>query len=120
MNRRRILGIAVVALLIASAWPMSYLASPRWDLWVVKDDGQPIPQIDVRLVYQNYSAESKSHEVTLVTDDTGHVVFPQVQGRACLWHRALYTMSSAMAGVLASLGGTPTCLPSVSVTKAPR
>lgn len=104
MNRRRILGIAAVALLIAGAWPMNYLASPRWDVWVVKDDGQPIPQINVRLVYQNYSAESESHEVTLVTDDTGHVVFPQVYERACLLQRALYTMSSAGAGVHASFG----------------
>ena len=74
LNRRRILGIGTLVLLIVVMWPTSYMASPRWEVWVVKDDGQPIPQINVRLVYQNYSAEGESHEVTLRTDENGHVV----------------------------------------------
>jgi hypothetical protein len=104
LNRRRILGIGVVVLLIVGVWPTSYLASPRWEVWVVKDDGRPIPQINVRLVYKNYSAEGESHEVTLRTDENGHVVFPQAYEKACLLQRAFYTMSSAMAGVHASFG----------------
>jgi hypothetical protein len=103
-NRRRILGIAAVALLIAVAWPTRYLASPRWEVWVVKDDGQPIPQVNVRLVYQNYSAEGESHEVTLKTDANGRVLFTQHHERACILQRLLYTTSSAMAGVHESFG----------------
>lgn len=104
LDRRRILVIGAVALLIVAAWPTSYLASPRWEVWVVKDDGQPIPQINVRLVYQNYSVEGASHEVTLKTDENGHVLFPQHYETACALQRALYTMSSAMAGAHASFG----------------
>lgn len=70
----------------------------------MKDDGQPIPQINVRLVYQNYSAEGESHEVTLKADEDGHVLFPQHSERACILQRVLYTMSSAMAGAHASFG----------------
>ncbi len=104
LNRQRFLGIGAVVLLSVAVWPTSYLASPRWEVWVVKDDGQPIAQINVRLVYQNYSAEGESHEVTLRTNENGHVVFPPAYERACLLRRALYTMSSAGAGVHASFG----------------
>jgi hypothetical protein len=83
---------------------MSYLASPRWEVWVLTDDGKPIPQISVRLVYQNYSAEGKSHEVTLRTDENGRVLFTPHYEKASIFQRVLYTMSAAMAGVHASFG----------------
>jgi hypothetical protein len=86
------------------AWPTRYLASPRWEVWVVTDEGQPIPQINARLVYQNYSAEDKSHESTLMTDENGHVLFPQHYEKACIFQRVLYTLLSARAGVHASFG----------------
>src|ERR1700737_785198 len=38
LNRWRIFGPMAAALLIVGAWPMSYLASPRWEVWVVTDD----------------------------------------------------------------------------------
>src|SRR5439155_25981831 len=84
-------------------WPMSYLASPRWEVWVITDDGQPIPQINVRLVYKNYSAENASHEVTLRTDQNGHVLFPQHYEKACIFQQLYYTMSAG-ASVHGSLG----------------
>jgi len=86
------------------AWPMSYLASPRWEIWVLNDVGQPVSQISLRLVYQNYSAEGKSHEVTLGADENGHVLFSPHYEKASIFQHVLYTMSSAMAGVHASFG----------------
>jgi hypothetical protein len=104
LNRWCVLGLVAAVLLIVGAWPMSYLASPRWEVWVVTDDGQPIPQINVRLVYKNHSAESESHEVTLITDENGHALFPQHYEKACIFQRLFYTLSSARAGVHASFG----------------
>ena len=50
-------GIVAAVLLIIAFWPMRHLAAPRWSVVVVTDDGQPLANINVRLVYQNYSAE---------------------------------------------------------------
>jgi hypothetical protein len=100
----RIFGLAAVALFIVGAWPMSYLASPRWDVRIVTDVGQPVPQINVRLVYQDYSVESESHEVTLRTDEDGHVLFPQHYQSACIFQRVFHTVSSAGTGVHSSFG----------------
>ncbi len=83
---------------------MHYLASPRWDVWVVTDDGKPLTGVNVRLVYQNYSTEGRSHEITLKTGEDGRVLFPAQYGRASLFQRAVYTVSSAGAGVHASFG----------------
>jgi hypothetical protein len=73
-------------------------------VWVLNDVGQPMPQISVRLVYQNYSAEGTSHEVTLTADDNGHVLFPPQYEKASIFQHVLFVMSSAMAGVHASFG----------------
>jgi hypothetical protein len=52
----------------------------------------------------DYSAESKSHEITLVTDQDGHVVFPSQYRAASLLQRAFYTTRSALGGAHASFG----------------
>lgn len=104
LGRWHILGLVAAVLLVVGAWPVRYLASPRWEVWVVNDEGQPITQVYVRLVYKNYSAEGESHEFTLTTDQSGHVLFPQRYESACIFQRVIYTMSSAMAGVHASFG----------------
>jgi len=93
------------AVFTVSLWPMRYLASPRWEVWVVADNGQPISGINARLVYQNYSAEGQSHEITMTTDENGHALFPSQYGRASLLQRVFYTLSLARAGVFhASFG----------------
>jgi hypothetical protein len=104
LKRWHIVGLVAAAVLIVGTWPMGYLASPRWEVWVVSADGRPISQTNVRLVYKNYSAESESHEVTLRTDESGHVLFPQYYEKASIFQRVFHTMSSAMAGVHASFG----------------
>ena len=100
----RVVGIIAFAVLIVGAWPTSYLASPRWEVWVVDDSGGALSHVNVRLVYQNYSAEGRSHELTLTADENGHVLFPKQYERASIFRRLFYTASSAMAGVHASFG----------------
>lgn len=98
---RFLVPIAAVALLL---WPWSYLASPRWDVFVVDGKGQPREGANVRLVYQNYSVEGHSHELNVQTDTDWRVSFPPQCGRATLVERGYYTVSAALAGVHASFG----------------
>ena len=69
-NRKR-LALIGTAVLVIFLWPVSYLASPRWDVQVVDENGKPRTRANVRLVYQNYSVEGNSHEITLQADDHG-------------------------------------------------
>jgi hypothetical protein len=55
-------------------------------------------------VYENYSAEGTSHELTLTADENGHVLFPKQYEKTSIFQRLFYTASSAMAGVHASFG----------------
>ncbi len=104
-TKRRAGTVAVTAVMaIIALWPTGYLASPRWEVWVVTQDGQPIQGINVRLVYQNYSAEGRSHEITLMADESGHVLFPPQYERASIIQRVFYAISSAQGGVHASFG----------------
>jgi hypothetical protein len=103
-SRGTILTLVAAVLLILGAWPITYLASPRWDVWVVTEDGHPIPDINVALHYVNYSAEGESHSAVLWTDGNGHVLFPQQYAKASIYRRVFYTISSAQAGVHASFG----------------
>jgi hypothetical protein len=101
--KRLVLGLCVAGLLIGLI-PMRYLAAPQWDVWVKNEAGSPLPGLDVRLSYENYSAESESHEITLVTDQAGHVAFQPQFRTASLLQRAFYTAWSSLAGVHASFG----------------
>jgi len=103
-DRWRVFGVIAIAVLVIGLWPTSYLASPRWEVFVVSDNGEPLRQANVRLVYQNYSAEGTSHELTLRADENGHVLFPQQYAKASIFQRLFYTASSARAGAHASLG----------------
>ena len=101
-TRRSVLvGAIVLALLLI---PIPYRACPTWDAWVVDETGRPVPGMTVRLVYQDYSAESRSHEVNRVTDERGHVVFTAQLSSASILRRCYYTGLSATAGAHASFG----------------
>jgi len=103
-NVRRAVAAAAAVLSIVLLFPIRYLASPRWTVWVVDDADRPVPGIFVRLTYQNYSAENRGHELTTVTDGTGHVVFPPEYRRASVLQKAFHTLLSATAGAHASSG----------------
>jgi len=101
----RIIWILVAAaVVILGAWPVRYLASPQWEVFVVRENGQPIPSMNVCLVYENYSAEGADHEITLKTDEHGRAFFPPRYRRASLFQRVLYTVLAARAFVHASFG----------------
>jgi hypothetical protein len=102
-SKRGAIGFILVCFVIGLI-PMRYLAAPQWDVWVRDEKGMPLPSLNVRLSYENYSAESESHEITLVTDKAGHVEFPSQHRAASLLQRVLYTACSSLGGVHATFG----------------
>lgn len=101
---RWFVALLVASLVLVGIWPVRYLASPRWEVWVVAENGEPLSGMSVRLVYENYSAEKQGHELTLLTDAAGHALFPPQYQRACLFRGIFYTALEARAGVHASFG----------------
>jgi hypothetical protein len=97
------IGLFIICMVIA-LYPVRHLAAPKWDVWVVTDGGAPLPGINVRLSYENYSTEAESHEITCATDSKGHVLFPAQFRSTTFLQRAFYTARSALAGVHASFG----------------
>jgi hypothetical protein len=101
IRRSVVVGAIILALLLI---PIPYRACPTWDVWVVDDGGQPVRDVTVRLVYQNYSAESRSHENDRITNERGHAIFPRQESSASVLRRCYYTVLSATAGVHGSFG----------------
>jgi hypothetical protein len=101
---RRIVAVVMAILFVVAVLPMPYLASPRWAVSVVTEDSKPLPGINVRLVYENYSAEGQDHEITMRTDKNGQALFPPQYAKASFLQRVFYTLMSAEAGVHASFG----------------
>ncbi|MGO8818733.1 MAG: hypothetical protein ACLQVG_29160 [Terriglobia bacterium] len=109
LRRKRffVLWLAIafsVAIIVAAVCPITTLETPRWDVWVVDEKGQPLAGMTVRIAYRNYSAEFAGGEQDLPTDAAGHVVFPARTITATGLIRLLATLDSAKAGVHASFG----------------
>lgn len=96
--------LAGAILLLVLFVPFPYLASPRWEISVVSEDGAPGSGVTAELSYTNYSAESHVHEIRLTTDPAGRVVFEVQHGHASIAQRVFYTILNAMGGVHASFG----------------
>ena len=94
-------GIGVVA---AALIPIGYLASPKWDVFVVDDGGHPLEGMTVRSTYQNYSTETNGHEEDQQTDKSGHASFQAHQSSASIARCVMFTLLSARGGVHASFG----------------
>jgi hypothetical protein len=101
--RKRLWIIAAVTVGVACI-PVKSLNCPAWDVWVIDETAQPVSGMAVRLTFQNYSAESRSHELNATTDAQGHAAFSAQTITVSLGRRALATLSSAMEGAHASLG----------------
>ncbi len=96
--------ILMAIALVLSVIPVTSLNSPKWDVFVVDQNGQPVSDMIVRLSYQNYSAESEGHELDAVSDERGHASFAPQTLRASAMRRGLSILQSAMGGVHASFG----------------
>lgn len=99
-----VLAATAAASIVAAGWPVTTLETPRWEVWVVDGNGQPMKGMTVRMTYQNYSAESVGHEQDLHTDAAGHAVFPARTLTASPRNRAIAVVRAAQAGVHASFG----------------
>jgi hypothetical protein len=106
MNRRRVVwSVIAVAIVAGLAFvPLNSLNCPTWDVWVTDEGGRPIMGATVRVTFQNYSAESRSHEVDAVTDSRGHARFSAQILSASLVRRVAATLSSLATGVHAGFG----------------
>src|SRR5438477_13086353 len=69
-----LVGLAAMMVVVAFI-PLRSVQCPAWDVLVTDENGHPLSGITVRLTYQNYSAETKSHEIDAVTDAEGHAAF---------------------------------------------
>lgn len=58
----------------------------------------------MRLSYQNYSAESKGHELDATTDSQGRAYFPTRKATASIARYVVYSAWSATTGIHASFG----------------
>lgn len=67
-------------------------------------EGEPLNNIGVREVWQNYTLESRDHEEDLITNSDGYVKFPRRIIKVTLLKRLLYPIYNAMGGVHASWG----------------
>lgn len=101
---RRILLILAACAFALALLPIKTLTTPDWNVLVVDQDGQPVSGITVRLSYQNYSAEDKTHEIDGITDQYGHAAFPPQALSVSGARRMVYTLRSALDGVHASFG----------------
>jgi hypothetical protein len=96
--------IAAAAMLVLTLIPIPYLASPEWSVLVVDESGNPLPNMLVRLDYENYSVEDSEHEEERTTGNDGRVTFPPRKSSAPILSRCYYTARSAMALEHASFG----------------
>lgn len=105
MKRATMLKLAAWALLlVGTSYPVSYTAAPAWEVLVVDEAGAPIEGMTVRLSYQNYSTESKGHELDAISDSRGRVQFAMRRARASFGRYLAYSVWSATMGVHASFG----------------
>jgi hypothetical protein len=96
--------IAILILVTAVFIPFPTLATPAWRVWVTGPDGKPAQRALVRLSWQNYSAEDRSHEEAKSTDETGFVEFSPHKTWASVAQRVFFTLKSATALAHASFG----------------
>jgi hypothetical protein len=98
------IGAAFASIIALALIPIPYLAAPQWSVHVVDEKGRQIEAMTVRLVWENYSVETTSHEQDLRTDRNGEVIFPSHRSSSSILRRSFYTMLSSMALAHASYG----------------
>jgi hypothetical protein len=81
-----------------------YLNAPLWDVQVADFAGHPLSGITVMEDYEDYSCETDSHIVNLVTNADGRVQFQPAYLQRNLFGCAKQTIIAAGAGVHASFG----------------
>ena len=94
-------ALALIGLLI----PFPYQVCPSWDVLVVDTAGNPVPDITIRLSYQDYSVERTSHEEDRTADSQGRASFPARVSSRSFARRGLGALAAALTGgVHASFG----------------
>jgi len=99
MSAKRTLWIWTSIPVILAFIPFKSLNCPSWDVWVTDGNGKALPGMTVLLTYQDYSAESRSHEIRGITDAQGHVAFAAQTLWASVVQRIRATLNSTVVGV---------------------
>src|SRR5260370_5923810 len=58
-------------------YPAEVTLAPEWTVRIVDENGQALPSVSVREVWQHYSVEQTSHEEDISTTADGTVHFPR-------------------------------------------
>jgi hypothetical protein len=82
-----IAAAAVIGLMLI---PIPYCACPKWDVWIVDDNGQPVPGMRVSVSYMNFSAEGLPHVEQHISDEHGFVTFPRRELSASIVSRCYF------------------------------
>lgn len=80
--------IAAFAVLSGFMFPFNQTVAPEWDVTVLDADHRPLPNINVREVWQQYSVDDTSHQEDRQSDANGRVHFQRRQQRSNLLQRA--------------------------------
>ena len=92
------------AIVLIFICPIPSARAPVWDVTVMDQAGNPLPNVLVRESYQNYSAETIGHEEDRYTDAQGDVHFAAKRIYAPFRIRLAVTAFSVLGGAHASFG----------------
>src|SRR6266567_9077613 len=71
------LAVVVLILLALAMVPRPHLVGPDWDIYVVDQDGKPMPGVRMRIYETNPTIEDSAPDIVRTTDVQGHVFLPK-------------------------------------------
>ena len=69
-----LIGLGVLVLAIV---PRRHLVGPDWDIYLVDQDGKPMPGVRMRVYESNPTVEENAPDIERTTDAQGHVFLPK-------------------------------------------
>jgi hypothetical protein len=90
-----VVAVVAVTTIVTMNIAISTPATPSWEVWVVDQNGRPLPGMTVRMTWANYSVENTDHEEDCTTDEKGYAAFPARMLKSSITGRIIGTMRSA-------------------------
>ena len=90
MDRRKLLSLMVALFTIVSVpgftngkrKPKERTIVPAWRIQLVDEAGNPVKNVFVRQVWQDYDVDDSDHEEDAHSDQDGYVSFPERRGKS--------------------------------------
>ena len=70
---RRVAIVVIVVSLAVALVPRQHLVGPDWDIYVVDQDGKPMPGVRIRIYESNPTVEKDAPDIERETDSKGHI-----------------------------------------------